>query len=114
MFSADSTSENLGPKYSYVCHGTSHNSSVGIATRLQAGFRITFTVEARDFSLLHNVQTGSEAHPASYKMGTGDFSLRVMCNRGVKLTTHLNLVQRLRMVELHLHSPICLHGVVLN
>jgi hypothetical protein len=26
---------------------------------------------ARDFSLLHNVQTGSGAHPAYYTMGTG-------------------------------------------
>jgi hypothetical protein len=72
MFSADSTSENLGRKYSYVCHGTRQDSSVGIATALQAGFRVRFTVEASDFSL-HNVQTGSEAHPAPYKMGTGDF-----------------------------------------
>jgi hypothetical protein len=32
---------------------------------------------------------------------------------GVKLTTHLHLVPRSRMVELYLHSPICLHGVVL-
>jgi hypothetical protein len=26
---------------------------------------------ARDFSLLHNIQTGSGAHPASYTIGTG-------------------------------------------
>jgi hypothetical protein len=30
----------------------------------------------------------------------------------VKLTTHLHLVPRSRMVELYLHSPICLHGIV--
>jgi hypothetical protein len=28
----------------------------------------------RDFSLLHRVQTESGAHPASYRMGIGDFS----------------------------------------
>jgi hypothetical protein len=33
---------------------------------------------------------------------------------GVKLTTHLHLVLRLRMVELYLHSAISLHGLVLN
>jgi hypothetical protein len=33
---------------------------------------------------------------------------------GIKLTTHLYLVLRLRMVELYLHSPICIQGVVLN
>jgi hypothetical protein len=27
--------------------------------------------EVQDFSLLHSVQTGSGAHPASYQMGTG-------------------------------------------
>jgi hypothetical protein len=34
--------------------------------------------------------------------------------RGVRLTTHLHLVPRSRLVELYLHSLICLHGVVLN
>jgi hypothetical protein len=33
---------------------------------------------------------------------------------GVKLTTHLHLVPKSRMVELYLHSPISLRGVVLN
>jgi hypothetical protein len=28
----------------------------------------------RDFSLLHDVQTGSGTHPASYAMGTGAIS----------------------------------------
>jgi hypothetical protein len=34
--------------------------------------------------------------------------------RGVKLTTHLHIVLKSRMVELNLHFPIRLHGVVLN
>jgi hypothetical protein len=34
--------------------------------------------------------------------------------RGSKLTTHLLLVPRSRMVELYLHSLIRLHGIVLN
>jgi hypothetical protein len=38
----------------------------------------------------------------------GAFSL------GVKLTTHLHLLPRSRMVELYLHSLICLNGIVLN
>jgi hypothetical protein len=33
---------------------------------------------------------------------------------GIKLTTYLHLVPRSRKVELYLHSPICLHGIVLN
>jgi hypothetical protein len=32
----------------------------------------------------------------------------------VKLSTHLYLVARLRMLELYLHSPICFDGVMLN
>jgi hypothetical protein len=34
--------------------------------------------------------------------------------RGVKMTTHLHLVQRSRMVELYLHFFIRLRGIVLN
>jgi hypothetical protein len=34
--------------------------------------------------------------------------------RHVKLTTHLYLVPRSRIMELHLHSPIHLNGVVFN
>jgi hypothetical protein len=34
--------------------------------------------------------------------------------RGVKLTTHLHLAPRSRKVELFLHSPICVRGIVLN
>jgi hypothetical protein len=35
-------------------------------------------------------------------------------HRLVKLTIHLHLVLRSRIVELYLHSPIHIHGVVLN
>jgi hypothetical protein len=33
---------------------------------------------------------------------------------GVKLISRLYLVPSSRMMELYLHSPICLHGIVLN
>jgi len=39
------------------------------------------------------VQTGPEAHPASYTMSTGSFP-GVMCGRGVELTPHPLLVPR--------------------
>jgi len=39
------------------------------------------------------IQTGSVAHPASCKMGTGSFPV-VKCSRGVLLTTHPLLVPR--------------------
>jgi hypothetical protein len=38
--------------------------------RLQAGRPGFDTEQGLNFSLLHNVQTGTGAHPASYRMGT--------------------------------------------
>jgi hypothetical protein len=35
-------------------------------------------------------------------------------DRGLKLTAHLHLVPRSKCVELYLHSPIRLHGLVLS
>jgi hypothetical protein len=32
----------------------------------------------------------------------------------MKLTTHLHLVSKLKILEVYLHSPIRLHGLVLN
>jgi len=52
-------------------------------------------VWAGNFDLLHRVQTGSSAHPASHPTGIeGSFPEGKM--RGMKLTTHL-LVPRSRM-----------------
>jgi hypothetical protein len=34
--------------------------------------RVRFPADAKDFSLLHSIQTGSEAHPAPSPMETGD------------------------------------------
>jgi hypothetical protein len=69
---------------------------------------VRFPAEARDFSLLHSVQTGYEADPTVYPMGTeGSFPGRSR-GRGAKLTTNLHLVPRSRMMELYLHSPTSL------
>jgi hypothetical protein len=72
------------------------------------GVGVRFLVEARDFSLYHSVQTGSRALPAFYQMVILGYSTRSRAawGRDVKLTTHLHLVPRLRMVEVYLHSPI--------
>jgi hypothetical protein len=40
--------------------------------------------------------------------------LKKKSGRDVKLTAHLHLVPRSRMVELYVHSPTCIHGLVLN
>jgi hypothetical protein len=44
--------------------------------------------EAKDFSSILCVQTGSGAHPASYTMGTGGPFRGLKRCRGVTLTTH--------------------------
>jgi hypothetical protein len=54
------------------------------------------------------------AQPTSYKMGTGGSFPGGRSVRCMEATIHLHLMPRLRTVELHLHSPISLHGVVLN
>jgi hypothetical protein len=69
--------------------------------------------KGQDFSRLHSVLIGSGAHPASYTMRTGGFAPGDKAVRGVKLTTHLHLVPRSRLVELYLHSPTRFHVVVL-
>jgi hypothetical protein len=62
-------------------------------------------------NFLHVVQAVSEVHPTSYPMDTGGSFLG---GRGVKLTTHLQLVLRSRKCgSIHL-LLIRLHGVVLN
>jgi hypothetical protein len=47
------------------------DSSVGIATGFGPDDRGSIRA-GKHFYLLHSVQTGSEAHPASYPMGIGD------------------------------------------
>jgi hypothetical protein len=88
----------------------SRRSVVGIVTRLWAcrsGVRIP--VGERDLSLLQNVHTGSEAHPASNSVGT-----RILYRgrgQGVKLTTPLHLAPRLLMSEgTRISTPhVCFH-----
>jgi hypothetical protein len=69
---------------------------------------VRFLAGARDISLLQRVQTGPGPTRFPIQWVTGAPS------QGVKLTTHLYLVPKSGMVELHLHSPIRLHGTVFN
>jgi hypothetical protein len=59
-----------------------------------------------DLSFLHNVLTESGVHPASYAVDTGCVFAEIKRRgvEGLKLTTDLYLMPRLRMVELYLHS----------
>jgi hypothetical protein len=67
----------------------------GVHVRFPAGTRILYSIEFRP------------THPPmQYLPG--------LKRLGMKLTTHLRLVPRSRMMDLYLHSPIRLHGAVLN
>jgi hypothetical protein len=59
---------------------------------------------------LASFQTNSEAHQASYPMGTGDPAPEVMHGQGVTLTIHHHLVLRSRMSRSYTSPPFCLHG----
>jgi hypothetical protein len=75
----------------------SRDNLVGIATGYGlddvGGGGSSSPFRVKKFSLLHIVQTGSEVHPSSYPLGIGG-SFRGESGRGVKLTTHLQLVPR--------------------
>jgi hypothetical protein len=74
--------------------------------------RFRFLAGNRDFSLLQSIQTDSVAHPASHTTGTGAVYLAII-NSGVNLTTHIPSGGKLTP-ELHLHSALCLHSMVLR
>jgi hypothetical protein len=69
-------------------------SVVGIATGYWLDNRRIWVwsspVNGKEFSLFPIIQIGSEAHPASYMMGTDDCFCREQSIGGVKLTTHLH------------------------
>jgi hypothetical protein len=91
----------------------SRDSSVVIETGYGLDGQGSILGKGKKFSLLHTVEAGSGAPPSLLPIGAGAYSPGLK-SRSVKLTTHSHIVQRLRMVELYLHSPICIHGVVLN
>jgi hypothetical protein len=61
--------------------------------------------KAEDFSCTLCVQTGSGAHPASCKMGTGGSFPGAWCERGVMLTTHSHLVLWVKKQRGYTSSP---------
>jgi hypothetical protein len=78
--------------------------------------RVQFLAGERDFSLLHHVQTDSGANPTSYPMIIRHYfhEGKAAGVRSSPLSTHHYLMLRSRIVELYLHSPTYIHGVVFN
>jgi hypothetical protein len=78
------------------------------------GSRVRFPAGAGNFSLHHRVQNGSGAHPASYPMVTrGSFPGGKAAGREADHSPPSSAEVK-ECVELHLYSPIRLHGVVLS
>jgi hypothetical protein len=75
--------------------------------------RVQLMAGARDFSLPHTIQTGSEANPVNYTMRTRGFLLG-LSSWGMKLMGYNYLVLRSRMVEQYLHYPLHFYAVMLN
>jgi hypothetical protein len=74
------------------------------------GIGVQFPAGVRDVSL---IQSGSRAHPASIQWVPGALSPAVK-RQGSEVVHHLHLVSRSWTADLYLHSPMCLHGTVLN
>jgi hypothetical protein len=95
----------------------SRHSSVGIGLGYgldDRGSRFRFTAGAGNFSLHHRVQNGSRAHPPSYPMCTrGSYPGRKAAGAWSWPLTSI-WCRGQECVELYLHSPIRLHGVVLS
>jgi hypothetical protein len=88
----------------------SRDSSVGIATGYGPdgrGIGVRFATGERELFIVHSVQTGSGAHPAY----TIQWVPRAL-SRGVKQTTHLRLVRRLRMLGAMLPYPDDVHHYI--
>jgi hypothetical protein len=94
----------IGKRIEMLDHVRRRGSSVGIAT----GYEQDNRGYCQEFSVLYIVQDGSGAYQASYPMGTeskaaGPWSWPIINECGIQ--EHLNL---------YIHSPIRLHGVVFN
>jgi hypothetical protein len=100
----------------YSAH-VSRDSSVSIALGYgldDLGSRVRLPAGAGNFYIHHRVQNGSGAHPASYPMGIRGPFLGV--KRPEREADHSppSSADVKECVELYLHSPVRLHGVVLS
>jgi hypothetical protein len=88
-------------------------SSVSIAIGYLLGGRNSISGREQNISILFSVHTGSWAHTSCCPVSSECLS-RVYGGQDVKLSIHIRLVPKSRMVELYLHSSPCLYGLRLN
>jgi hypothetical protein len=104
-----------GTSFHWVISLKSRDSSVGIALGYgldDLGSRARFPVGAGNLSLHHRVQNGSGAHPVQWAPG----ALSLGVKRSGREADHSlpSSAEVKECVDLYLHSPIRLHGVVLS
>jgi hypothetical protein len=85
------------------------NEPKGLSRYIDWTTEVRFPAAMALFSLFQSVQTGSRSDPASYTMG--EVFVQEQSGQDMKLTTHLYLVPRSRMMELclHYHTPSSWH-----
>jgi hypothetical protein len=84
------------------------DSSVVIATGYGRG-----SIPGRGKRFFCTLQRPDQLWISPSLLYNGQLFPRGQSSRGVKLITHIRLVPRPSMVDLYIHSPICLRGVVL-
>jgi hypothetical protein len=105
----------LNSKYSRLpFHHGSRYRSVGIATGWTTERSEFESWYYQEFSVLHDVHTGSGAHPASYPMCTGD-SFPGVKAAGAWSLPHIPTSVEVKNTWIYTSIPLIrLHGVVLN
>jgi hypothetical protein len=89
----------------------SRDSLVGISTDYGLDGRGPIPLHGQSLSLPHSVQSCSRTHPASYPVGTwGSFPM----GKAARAWSWHPSSAEVKMVELYLHSPVYLHGIVVN
>jgi hypothetical protein len=99
----------------FRCQGCFSRAVRALGYRLDdRGTRVRLPAGAGNFSLYHRVQNGSGVHPAFYPMGSRGSFLGVKRPRREADHSPPSNAEVKELVELYLHSPIRLHGVVLS
>jgi hypothetical protein len=100
-------STHISPCYKYLRQPGSSGSIVSDFRLDDRAIEVRSPAEAKDFSCSLCIQISSEAHPASYPMGTGGSPLPgVKRGRGVTLTTHSHPVLRSRRSRSYTSVPL--------
>jgi hypothetical protein len=111
----ETRAQNLSAPFSYTLYNINRNTELLWLARGWTTERLEFESRyIQEFSLLHVVQTGSGAEPASYSVGNwGSFS-GGKADGAWSWPLTWNYCRGQENMDLYIHSPIRLHGVVFN